>query len=126
MSLHPGSLTIGNFALKFSPSGFGNSLTHSNRRPSNARWELFSERNENERRSSWSAIYWPTQAECSSLPKLSERLVKQGTTGFPVVASPQRLGSRRSLVALLRLTRTGNGDNEFAVFLRDKAFARAR
>src|SRR6266542_1038645 len=48
MSLHPGSLIIGNFALKFSPSDFENSLTDSNRRRSSAQWELFSERNKNE------------------------------------------------------------------------------
>jgi len=46
-SPRPGSLIIGNFVLKFSPSGFGILLTHSNLRRSNAQWEHFSERNEN-------------------------------------------------------------------------------
>src|SRR5882724_8894275 len=48
MLLRPEWPITGNFVLKFSPSGFGNSLTHSNRRRSNARWEHFSNRNENE------------------------------------------------------------------------------
>src|SRR5713101_4124865 len=43
----PGSPIIGNFVPKFSPSGSGNSLTHSNLRPSNARSEIFLDRNEN-------------------------------------------------------------------------------
>src|SRR6266404_328040 len=51
MLLRPEWPITGNFVLKFSPSGFGNSLTHSNRRRSNARWEHFSNRNENEARS---------------------------------------------------------------------------
>jgi hypothetical protein len=46
-SRRPGSLIIGNFVPKFSLSVFENSLTHSNRRRSNARLEPFSIRNKN-------------------------------------------------------------------------------
>src|SRR6266403_5736350 len=45
-SLRPGWPTIGNFVPKFSRSGFGNSLTHSNLRPTNARSELFLDGNQ--------------------------------------------------------------------------------
>src|SRR5437773_2991137 len=38
--------TTGNFVLKFSPSDFAISLTHSNPRRTSARWVLFSKRNE--------------------------------------------------------------------------------
>jgi hypothetical protein len=47
-SLRLGFPITGNFGQKFSPSGFAISLTPSNLRRSNARWERFSERNEHE------------------------------------------------------------------------------
>jgi len=46
-SLRPEWPIIGSFGLKFFPSGFENSLMRSNLRPSNARSELFSDRNGN-------------------------------------------------------------------------------
>src|SRR5436190_15760173 len=46
-SLHLESPNTGSFALKFFPSAFGNLLTDSNFRPSDARSEIFSDRNEN-------------------------------------------------------------------------------
>src|SRR5256885_9820393 len=46
--LRPGWLSTGIFVLKFSPSGFETLLTRSSLRLSNAPWELFLVRNENE------------------------------------------------------------------------------
>jgi hypothetical protein len=86
MSLRRGSRIIGNFALKFSPSGFGNSLTHWNLRPSNARWELFSERKEND-------------GEREHVARQSRHVP----------------GLSADAEVLLRFTRPRNGDNEFAV-----------
>jgi hypothetical protein len=99
MLLRPEWPIIGNFVLKFSRSGFGNSLTHSNRRRSNARWEHFSNENENEARS---------------------RRLPGGFTAYnkPCVVlypnHPLTLGPL-FYTALER-------DNEFAVFLGDEVF----
>src|SRR6266480_3985911 len=46
-SLRRESPNTGSFALKFFPSAFGNLLTDSNFRPSDARSEIFSDRNQN-------------------------------------------------------------------------------
>src|SRR6266480_2886606 len=104
MLLPPGSSIIGNFALKFSPSDFGTSLTHSNRPRSSAQWELFSERNKNE----------PRRAACVATPQ-SNRLYERRRLEF----------TRFAALTPILFTGPRNGDNEFAVFLGDKVFALA-
>src|SRR4029453_514632 len=96
---------IGNFVPKSSPSGFGNSLTHSNLRPSNAPWELFSDRNKNEAR----------RAVCLAGSLIHLAPVKDDDGSFT---------SSAALIAIL-FTRPRNGNNEFAVFLGDEVFALA-
>jgi len=102
MLLRPEWPIIGNFVLKFSPSGFGNSLTHSNRRKSNARWEHFLNKNENE-------------AQSRRLPG-----------GFTAYNKPCSViyQNRASNTGSL-FTRPWNGDNELAVVLGDEVFGAA-
>jgi len=89
MSPHPALRTTGNFGQKFSQSGFAISLIHSNLPRSNARSELFLERNEHE----------AAMRSCIALT------------------------ARKSLQNLL--TRSRDGNNEFAVFLGDEVFRAA-
>src|SRR6266550_3186701 len=102
MLLRPEWPITGNFVLKFSPSGFGNSLTHSNRRRSNARWEHFSNRNENEARS---------------------RRLPGDFTAYTKPCSV--LYQNRPSNAGPLFTRPWNGDNEFAILLGDEVFGAA-